>query len=72
MLNGIIVQLITIPVELDASFNKALPLLVKGQYIDSKDEAAVRQILTAAAMTYVAATLASILNIGRWLAILKR
>jgi len=69
---GVIVHLITLPVEWDASFNKALPILVKGQYIQQQDEQAVRQILTAAAMTYVAVTLASILNIWRWLAILKR
>ncbi|MBL4571212.1 MAG: zinc metallopeptidase [Alcanivorax sp.] len=72
LLVGVIVQLITLPVETDASFNKALPLLIKGQYIDKKDEKAVRQILRAAAMTYVAATLASILNVWRWLAILRR
>jgi len=72
LLVGVIVQLITLPVETDASFNKALPLLVKGQYIEAKDEKAVRQILRAAAMTYVAATLASILNVWRWLAILRR
>ena len=72
LLVGVIVHMITLPVEWDASFNKALPLLIKGQYIQPEQEAAVRQILTAAAMTYVAATLASILNIWRWLAILRR
>jgi len=72
LLIGVIVHLITLPVEWDASFNKALPILIKGQYIQPDEVNAVKQILTAAAMTYVAATLASILNIWRWLAILKR
>ncbi|MFT5451208.1 MAG: Zn-dependent membrane protease YugP [Enterobacterales bacterium] len=72
LLVGVIVQLITLPVETDASFNKALPLLIKGQYIEAGDEKAVKKILRAAAMTYVAATLASILNVWRWFAILRR
>lgn len=72
LLIGVIVHLITLPVEWDASFNKALPLLTKGEYISSSDEKVIRQILAAAAMTYVAATLASILNVWRWLAILRR
>ncbi len=72
LLIGVIVHLVTLPVEFDASFNKALPILVKGQYIKQSEVKTVRRILRAAAMTYVAATLASILNIWRWLAILKR
>jgi len=72
MVIGVIVHLVTLPVEFDASFNKALPLLTEGQYIDQKQTQAVRKILKAAAMTYVAATLASMLNIWRWIAIIKR
>lgn len=67
-----IVHLITLPVELDASFNKALPLLFKGNYIEEKDRPAARRILRAAALTYVAASLASLLNLWRWIAILRR
>ncbi len=69
---GVVVHLVTLPIEFDASFNKALPLLVEGQYINQTQVAATQQILRAAALTYVAATLASILNIWRWLAILRR
>ena len=69
---GVLVQISTLPVEWDASFNKALPILIKGQYIQEHQIPAVRQILTAAALTYVAATLMSILNIRRWLLILRR
>ena len=67
-----IVHLVTLPVEMDASFNKALPILLKGEYIEKKDHKAAKKILRAAAMTYVAASLASLLNLWRWLAILRR
>lgn len=67
-----LVHLITLPVEWDASFNKALPILREGRYIDAKDERAVRRILKAAALTYVAASLASLLNLARWLSFLRR
>ena len=51
LLIGIIVHLITLEVELDASFNKALPILIEkvpAEYHDS-----CRSILRAAAFTYV-------------------
>ncbi len=67
-----LVHLVTLPVEWDASFNKALPLLKSGHYIDDRDERAVRQILRAAALTYVAASLASLLNLARWITFLRR
>ncbi len=67
-----LVHLVTLPVEIDASFGKALPMLKEGNYISKKDEAAVKRILRAAAYTYVAASLASLLNLGRWIAMLKR
>ncbi|HEB56676.1 MAG TPA: zinc metallopeptidase [Gammaproteobacteria bacterium] len=67
-----LVHLVTLPVELDASFGKALPLLLQGEYINPEDEAAVRKILGAAAWTYVAASLASLLNVWRWLRVFRR
>ena len=72
MLLGTLVHLITLPVEWDASFGKALPLLRDGEYLQAKDMRAARSILLAAAMTYVAASLMSLLNIGRWLRYLRR
>ncbi len=72
MLVGTLVHFVTLPVELDASFNKALPILKHGKYIEAKDEKAVNSILKAAAYTYVAASLASILNLARWVAVLRR
>ena len=68
---AIVVQIITLPVEIDASFNKALPLLKTG-YLNPQQIPAAKQILKAAAWTYVAGSLASLLNFWRWLAILKR
>ena len=67
-----LVHIVTLPVEWDASFNKALPILREGNYIDERDEKAVREILRAAALTYVAASLASLLNLARWMAFLRR
>lgn len=67
-----VVHVVTLPVEIDASFNKALPILLDGNYVSKKDRRAVRRILKAAAYTYVAASLASLLNLWRWIAILRR
>jgi Zn-dependent membrane protease YugP len=72
MLVGTLVHLITLPVELDASFGKALPILQDGGYLHDGDLPHANRILKAAAMTYVAASLASLLNVGRWLAVLRR
>jgi len=58
--------LITLPVEFDASFNKALPILEQGRYLESEDIPAVRSVLKAAAMTYVAAALISLIDILRF------
>ncbi len=66
------VHLVTLPTEWDASFGKALPVLIEGQYIAPEEEPAVRKILRAAALTYVAAALADVLNLARWAALLLR
>ncbi len=70
--SSLLVHIISLPVEFDASFNKALPLLKEGHYITPVDLMAVRQVLLAAALTYVATALSGLLNIWRWVAILKR
>ena len=71
MLAVVWVQFMNLPVEQDASFNKALPILEEG-YLMISDQPAARQVLKAAALTYVAAALASLLNLGRWIAVLRR
>ena len=63
---------LTLPIEFDASFSKALPLLREGNYVSQSNEKAVSSILKAAALTYVSAALADILNLGRWFVILLR
>jgi len=72
MATATLVHLVTLPVELDASFGKALPILKSGHYIEPEDEVAVTRVLRAAALTYVASSLASLLNLARWLALLRR
>jgi len=56
-------QVVTLPVEFDASFKRALPLLEKGRFIHSHDMKPARQLLRAAAFTYVAGLLRTILSI---------
>ena len=72
LIMNVFVHLVTLPVELDASFNKALPILKAGEYITIEQEKAAREILQAAALTYISAALANLLNIGRWLRVLRR
>ena len=67
-----LIHAVTLPIEFDASFSKALPLLREGKYISKSNEKAVSQILKAASLTYVSAALADILNLGRWIVILSR
>lgn len=67
----ILVHLVTLPVEYDASFNKALPILREGGYLGDEDLAGARSVLKAAALTYVAGALMSLLNLARWVRILR-
>ncbi len=69
---GTIVHLVTLPVEFDASYGKALPILREGEYLHEGDLEHAQRILRAAALTYVAGSLASLLNLGRWIAVLRR
>jgi Zn-dependent membrane protease YugP len=68
----VLLHLITLPVEFDASFRRALPIIIEGNYLPESAIPIVRQILTAAALTYLAASLFSLLNFYRWIAILRR
>jgi Zn-dependent membrane protease YugP len=65
------VHLVTLPVEFDASFNRALPILALG-YVPRDEMPAARRILTACALTYVAASLSALLNFWRWIYFLRR
>jgi Zn-dependent membrane protease YugP len=63
---GVVVHVVTLPVEFDASFGKALPVLEQGRYLSPRDMPAARSVLKAAAYTYVASALATLLNFVRW------
>lgn len=69
--SGIIIHLMTLPTEFDASFRRAMPLLVKGGYLREEDRWHARRILTAAALTYVAASLMGLVNFWWWLRLLR-
>ena len=65
------VHVVTLPVEFDASFAKALPVLEGRRYLSGQDMPAARSVLRAAAFTYVAAALATLLDVARWFRILR-
>jgi Zn-dependent membrane protease YugP len=69
---GAMTYLIVLPEEWDASFNKALPVLIEGEYVNKEQLPAVKSVLRAAALTYFSAAMANVLNIARWLLILRR
>ncbi|KZX56516.1 peptidase [Halioglobus sp. HI00S01] len=69
---GTLVHLVTLPVEFDASYGKALPILREGEYLHDGDLEHAQRLLKAAALTYVAGSLASLLNLGRWIAVFRR
>lgn len=55
----VLFQLVTLPVELDAS-NRAKKLLIEYGIADERDSSGIKSVLNAAAMTYVAAAAASV------------
>lgn len=67
-----LVHFITLPTEFNASFARALPLLDDNAILKDGDKRHAHKLLTAAALTYVSASLMSLLNIARWIAILRR
>ncbi len=67
-----LVHFATLPTEFDASFSRALPMLDQYRILKEVDRPHARRLLMAAALTYVAASLMSLLNIARWWAILRR
>lgn len=63
-------QVLTLPVELDASFVRAVPVLEGSGYISNDEKENAKKILQACAFTYVAAALFSLVEIIRWALIL--
>jgi Zn-dependent membrane protease YugP len=69
MSSTIVIHAVTLPTEFNASFKRALPLLAN--HIPADDMPAARSVLKAAAFTYVASALSTLLNIARWLRVLR-
>ena len=63
--------LVTLPVEFNAS-NRAVAMLTEGGYVTGEEERGVRNVLTAAALTYVAAAVTSMLSLLRLVLIARR
>lgn len=59
---SVVFHLVTLPVEFDAS-NRALKILTTSQILDPSEVAGSKQVLNAAAMTYVVGALASIVQL---------
>ena len=68
---SVIFQLVTLPVEFNAS-NRAMVQLADTGILEGKELSQGRRVLTAAALTYVAAALTSVLQLLRLLAIANR
>ena len=64
-------QLVTLPVEFTAS-GRAVRALRNSTLLDAEEQKGVRKVLTAAALTYVAAVAVSLLQLVRLLAIRGR
>ncbi len=73
VLFGLVVlfSLVTLPVELDAS-RRALTHLTAGGYITADEAPGVKRVLTAAAMTYVASLISSVLQLLRLILLANR
>ncbi len=65
-------HLLTLPTELDASYRRALPELGRDGILHPADLPHARKILKAAALTYVSASLVSLLNVARWWSLIRR
>ncbi|MBZ4687180.1 MAG: uncharacterized protein PWQ96_1513 [Clostridia bacterium] len=66
----VLFQLVTLPVEFNAS-SRAIAVLQKEGLIAGQEVGAVRKVLTAAALTYVAAAITAVLNLVRLLVLAR-
>ena len=67
----VLFQLITLPVEFDAS-SRAIELLERERVLSMDEAVPAKKVLNAAALTYVAAAVASVLTLIRFLLIARR
>ena len=68
---SVIFALLTLPVEFTAS-RRAVQMLTEGGYVTGEEDQGVRKVLNAAALTYVAAAVTSLLSLLRLLLIAGR
>ena len=68
---SLVFQLVTLPCEFDAS-RRAMAAIGDSGYFSREDEKGARKVLTAAAMTYVAAMAMSLVYLLRYIAIARR
>jgi len=68
---AVLAQLITLPVEFDAS-RRALKNIAASNILTAEELTGAKSILTAAALTYVVATLSSIVQLLRFISIFSR
>ena len=69
MLSTVVIHAVTLPTEFNASFKRALPIL--GHFLPADDMPGATSVLKAAAFTYVASALVTLLDITRWLRVLR-
>jgi len=67
----VIFQIVTLPIEFNAS-KRAMETLADGGYLDEYEIVGARRVLTAAAMTYVAALIATLLQLLRLILLSQR
>ncbi len=65
---AVLFQIVTLPVEFNAS-NRAIKILENDMYLEADEVPAVKKVLGAAAMTYVAAAAVSVANLLRFIMI---
>ena len=63
---SVLFHIVTLPVEFDAS-NRAMKHLVNYSIISSEEKTGTKKVLGAAAMTYVASTLVSVIQLLRFM-----
>ena len=71
MASRLVMHLVTLPVEIDASFKRALPILEAGQFMPEGHMPAARKVLSAAALTYVSAALISLVDVTRLIRVVR-
>ena len=66
---AVLLNLVTLPVEYDAS-NRAIKILSSTKTLNKEELSRAKEVLNAAALTYVAALVVSVLNLLRFLAVI--